>query len=54
MICDGCWICGDAKILSDVEIEAGSIVALGSIVNKSIPSNSLVGGVPAKHLRALP
>jgi acetyltransferase-like isoleucine patch superfamily enzyme len=35
-------------IMPGVKIEDNVIVAAGSIITKSIPSNSIVGGVPAK------
>ncbi len=38
----------NAIVLPGVEIEDRVIVAAGSVVTKSIPSNSIVGGNPAK------
>lgn len=45
---DDVWIGYGAIILSGVTIGRGSVVAAGSIVTKSIPRYSIVGGVPAK------
>ena len=49
-----CWIGGNAYILGGVTIGDNSIVAAASVVTKSVPPNSLVGGVPARVLRELP
>lgn len=49
----GVWIGARALILPGVRIGAGSIVAAGSVVNRSVPPNTLVGGVPAKPIRQL-
>ena len=46
-----CWICRDAKILKGVELGENCVIATGSIVSKSMPANSLCGGVPAKILK---
>lgn len=45
------WIGAGAVILNGVTIGDGSIVAAGSVVTKSIPPYSIVGGVPAKVIR---
>jgi acetyltransferase-like isoleucine patch superfamily enzyme len=45
------WIGRNAIILQGVEIGIGSIVAAGSIVVKSVPPYSIVGGSPAKLIR---
>ena len=39
-------------ILPGVRIGNRVIVAAGSVVNRSIPDNCVVGGVPARFLRA--
>ncbi|MGR3812132.1 acyltransferase [Jiulongibacter sp. NS-SX5] len=51
VIQDNVWIGTNTTILKGVTIGNGSIVAAGSVVNKSIPPKCLVGGVPAKILR---
>lgn len=45
------WIGLNAVILKGVKIGNGSIVAAGAIVNKDIPENTMVGGVPAKIIK---
>lgn len=44
---DNVWLGTGCKILNGVTIGAGSIVAAGSVVTKSIEPNCVVGGVPA-------
>lgn len=44
---DGCWIGVKAILLAGVTVESGSIVAAGAVVNKNVPMNTVVGGVPA-------
>lgn len=50
---DGCWIGAEVTILGGVIIGKSSVVAAGTVVNKDIPSNVLVAGVPAKVIREL-
>ena len=50
---DNCWIGAGAIILPGVSIGNGSVVAAGAVVNKDVPDNVMVAGVPAvvkKHL----
>lgn len=48
-----CWIGSKVTILAGVTIGANSVVAAGAVVTKSMPPNSLIGGVPAKVLKKL-
>lgn len=50
---DGCWIGARSTILPGVSIGKGTIVAAGSVVNKSIGENELWGGVPVKLIKQL-
>lgn len=45
------WIGTNAIILKGVKISDGSIIAAGAVVNKDVPENVLVGGVPAKIIK---
>ena len=53
LIGDGVWIGYGATILGGVEIGKGTVVAAGSLVNKSFPPNVIVGGVPAKIIKLI-
>jgi acetyltransferase-like isoleucine patch superfamily enzyme len=46
-----CWIGSKVTVLDGVHIGDGSIVAAGSVVTKSFPENSIIGGVPTKLLK---
>lgn len=46
-----CWIGSKVTILDGVNIDNGCIIAAGSVVTKSFPENSIIGGVPAKLLK---
>ncbi len=48
---DDVWIGDRAMILSGVHIHQGAIVAAGSIVVKDVEAYSIVGGVPARHIK---
>ena len=45
------WIGNNVSILKGVEIGERSVVAAGSVVNRSFPNDSIIGGVPAKILK---
>ena len=48
---NNCWIGSKVTILDGVSIGQGCIIAAGSVVTKSFPENSIIGGVPAKLLK---
>lgn len=48
------WIGSNVTILPGIEIGDNSIVAAGAVVTKSVPSNILVAGVPARPVKSLP
>ena len=50
---DNCWIGSGSIILPGVELGEHVIVAAGSVVTKSFPSNSIIGGVPAKLISSV-
>lgn len=45
------WIGINAIILDGVSIGTGSIIAAGAVVVKDVAPYSIVGGVPAKHIK---
>ena len=45
------WIASNCVILRGITIGEGSVVAAGSVVTRSIPPYSIVGGNPARVLR---
>ena len=47
------WIGAAATILPGVTIGENAIVAAGAVVNKDVAANTIVGGVPAKIIRAI-
>ncbi len=47
------WIGGSATVLAGVNIGDNVVVGAGSLVNKDVPSNCVVAGVPAKIIRKL-
>jgi len=49
----GAWIAINVVILPGVTIGENSIVATGSVVNKDVPSYSIVAGSPAKVIKQI-
>lgn len=47
------WIGAGATILPGVTIGENSIVAAGAVVNKDVPDNTIVGGVPARIIKTI-
>lgn len=48
---DNVWIASNCVILDGVEIGNGAVVAAGAVVNRSVASDDVVAGVPARRLR---
>ena len=51
VIQDDVWVGAHVTILKGVTIGRGSVVAAGSVVNKSTPPYSISGGAPAKTIK---
>lgn len=47
------WIAANCTILKGVTIGEGSVVAAGSVLTRSVPPFTLVGGNPARVIRSL-
>jgi maltose O-acetyltransferase len=47
------WIGMGAKILDGVNIGDNAVVAAGAVVNKDVPANTVVAGVPASIIKHL-
>lgn len=47
------WIGMGAKILDGVNIGNNAVIAAGALVNKDVPADTLVAGVPAKVIKKL-
>ncbi|HVX27606.1 MAG TPA: sugar O-acetyltransferase [Parafilimonas sp.] len=47
------WIGAGATILPGVTVGENAIVAAGAVVSKDVPSNTIVGGVPAKIIKPI-
>jgi len=48
---DDVWLGSGVIILDGVHIGSGAVVAAGSVVNKDVPNNAVVGGTPARLLK---
>lgn len=51
IIGDNCFLGGGAKIFGKLRIGDNVTIAPNAVVTKDIPSNSIVGGVPAKIIK---
>jgi maltose O-acetyltransferase len=49
----GVWVGARAIILPGVSIGDGALIGAGAVVNKSVPPDQLVAGVPARPVRQL-
>ena len=47
-----CWIGSKVTVLDGVTIGDNCIIAAGAVVTKNMPSNSVIGGVPAKVIKS--
>ena len=47
------WISTGSIILFGVNIGDNAIISAGSVVSKDVPDNTIVGGIPAKFIKAI-
>jgi acetyltransferase-like isoleucine patch superfamily enzyme len=47
------WIGANATILQGVTIGEHAVVTAGAVVSTNVPANTVVGGVPARHIKNL-
>ncbi len=53
LINDDVWIGCGVRILAGVSIGERSVIAAGSVVNKDVINNTMVGGVPSKIIKSI-
>lgn len=53
VIGDGTWVGANSIILGGVTVGESCVIAAGSVVMKDVPPNTMVGGVPARHIKDL-
>ena len=46
------WIGNGARLMSGVTVGDGSIIGAGAVVTRDVPPFTIVGGNPARHIRA--
>ncbi|MBE7171715.1 MAG: sugar O-acetyltransferase [Williamsia sp.] len=47
------WIGAGVTVLPGVTVGENAVIAAGAVVNKDVPPNTVVGGVPAKIIKAI-
>lgn len=52
-ICRKAWIGAGATILPGVTVGENAVVAAGAVVTKDVAPNTIVGGNPAKFIKAV-
>ncbi len=50
---NNCWIGAKVTILDGVTIGDNCVLAAGAVVTKSMPTNTVIGGVPAKAIKSI-
>jgi acetyltransferase-like isoleucine patch superfamily enzyme len=50
---DDVWIGAGAIVTDGVRIGKGAVVAAGAVVTKDVPPHTVVGGVPARVIKAI-
>jgi acetyltransferase-like isoleucine patch superfamily enzyme len=50
---DNVWIGNNVLVLKNVKIGKNTVVAAGSVVTKSIPENTIAGGIPCRVIKPI-
>ena len=50
---DGVWIGAGVMLLPNIQIESGTVVGAGTIVNKNLKENRVYVGNPAREIKIL-
>lgn len=51
---DDVWIGGNCTVLPGITVGSNVVIAAGAVVNRDVPDNCIVAGVPAKVIKHLP
>lgn len=51
---DDVWIGGNCTVLPGITVGSNVVIAAGAVVNRDVPDNCVVAGVPAKVIKRLP
>ena len=53
VIADDVWLGAGAIITDGITIGKGAVIAAGAVVTKNVAPHTVVGGVPAKQIKAI-
>jgi len=53
LIGNNVWVGANATVVPGVTIDDGAVIAAGAVVTKDVPSNVIVGDIPAKIIKQI-